>query len=86
MSNLYRLRDKKIEQEFNTGEFWTKMLFWKSKNYLMGTATPGKGKTDTDISSMGLAYLHAYSILDVATIDGNKLVQIRNPWGNETEW
>ena len=24
--------------------------------------------------------------MDVATIDGHNLIQLRNPWGNDTEW
>ena len=48
----YKLRDKEIEQMFNTGELWTKMLFWRSKNYLMGAGSPSG--SDTDVSPMGI--------------------------------
>ena len=68
----YKLRDKEIEQMFNTGELWTKMLFWRAKNYLMGAGSPAG--SDTDVSPMGIVQGHAYSILDVATIDGHNLV------------
>ena len=50
----------------------------------MGAGSP-QG-SDSDISSLGIVYGHAYSVLDVAVIDGHKLVQLRNPWGNQTEW
>lgn len=69
---------------FNTGELWNKMLFWRAKNYLMGAGSPSG--SDADISSLGIVQGHAYSILDVATIDGNNLIQLRNPWGGDTEW
>lgn len=78
------LRNKEIEEQYNTGELWSKMIFWKSKNYLMGAGSPSG--SDSDVSSMGIVQGHAYSILDVALIDGHKLVQLRNPWGNQTEW
>ena len=64
----------------NTGELWAKLLFWKSKNYLMGCGSPSG--SDSDVSSLGIVQGHAYSILDVAMIDGHKLMQLRNPWGN----
>ena len=44
----WSLRDKKVEQMFNTGELWNKMKFWRSRNYLMGAGSP-PGK-DTDVS------------------------------------
>ena len=69
---------------FNTGELWTKMLFWRSRSYLMGAGSPPG--SDSDVSPLGIVQGHAYSILDVATIDGHNLVQLRNPWGDETEW
>ena len=68
----------------NTGEFWNKLLFWRAKNYLMGAGSPAG--SDSDVSSLGIVQGHAYSILDVATIDGNNLVQLRNPWGDDAEW
>jgi len=34
---------------------------------------------------MGIVEGHAYSVLDCQDIDGNQLVQLRNPWGS-SEW
>jgi len=48
------------------------MQFWRAKNYLMGAGSPSG--SDSDISPMGIVQGHAYSILDVATIDGHNLV------------
>ena len=48
------------------------MLFWRQKNYLMGAGSPAGD--DTDISPLGIVQGHAYSILDVVTVDGNNLV------------
>ena len=50
----------------------------------MGAGSPPG--SDSDVSPLGIVQGHAYSILDVATIDGHNLVQLRNPWGDETEW
>lgn len=50
----------------------------------MGAGSPSG--SDTDVSPLGIVQGHAYSILDTAEIDGVKLIQLRNPWGDETEW
>jgi hypothetical protein len=42
--------------------------------------------SDSNTSAMGIVQGHAYSILDVLDLDGAKLIQLRNPWGNEVEW
>jgi hypothetical protein len=55
------------------------MLNFRENNFLMGAASPGG--SDKDKSGLGVVYGHAYSVMDVAIIDGNKLLQMRNPWG-----
>jgi hypothetical protein len=42
--------------------------------------------SDAVVNDMGIAFGHAYSILDVFEVEENKLLQIRNPWGTATEW
>ena len=42
------------------------------------------GGSDQKFDWNGLAYGHAYSILDAVELtDGTKLLQVRNPWGHE---
>jgi len=60
------------------------MQFYRQKNYLMGAGSPSGD--DSEVSDLGIVMGHAYSILDVAEIDGHNLIQLRNPWGDETEW
>ena len=69
---------------FLFSELWEKLVFWTNKNYLLGAGSPSG--SDTDISPLGIVQGHAYSILDVCEIEGTKLIQLRNPWGDETEW
>jgi hypothetical protein len=59
------------------------MVEMRAANYLMGAASPAG--SDKDKSSLGVVFGHAYSVMDVAVVDGVKLVQLRNPWG-QTEW
>lgn len=49
---------------------------------IMGAmSAPGSDSENTD----GIVHGHAYSILNVAEVEGVKLVQMRNPWGS-FEW
>jgi Calpain family cysteine protease len=50
----------------------------------MGAGSPAG--SDSDVSNMGIVQGHAYSLLDVCEVEGNKLIQLRNPWGEATEW
>jgi len=67
-----------------SGDFWQKLVFWNQSNYLIGAGSPVG--SDSDVSDMGIVQGHAYSVLDVYEVEGNKLIQLRNPWGEETEW
>jgi S-formylglutathione hydrolase FrmB len=50
---------------------------------MVGSASLARG-SDT-VSPLGIAQMHAYSVLDACEVEGNKLLQLRNPWGR-TEW
>ncbi|CDW72149.1 dek1-calpain-like protein [Stylonychia lemnae] len=80
----YDLKDQSVKRMNTTGQFWEKLKQWNSKNYLMGAGSP-QG-SDADISRLGIVQGHAYSILDVFEVEGIKLLQLRNPWGDRTEW
>jgi calpain, invertebrate len=51
---------------------------------MLGCSSPAG--SDTHTSSLGIVRGHAYSVLDAHEVEGNKLVQVRNPWGDEHEW
>ncbi|OLP88566.1 Calpain-type cysteine protease ADL1 [Symbiodinium microadriaticum] len=77
------LHDKAARKEINDGTMWAKLLSLAKDGHLLGCGS-GSGK-DTDISDMGIVKGHAYSILRVEEVEGNRLLQLRNPWGS-TEW
>ena len=66
-------------------ELWNLFQTWtKEDNYILSAGSP-PGSND-DITELGIVMGHAYSILDVCDVDGTKLIQLRNPWGNSSEW
>lgn len=80
-----QLTDDEVQEQYQSGELWeTLVSYVESGMYLLGCGSPAG--SDKDVSPMGIAFGHAYSILDVWELEGIKLIQIRNPWGSETEW
>ena len=64
------------------GMLWKLLVSNHKAGYMMGAGTP-QG-SDRDVIQ-GIAQGHAYSILDVRDVQGERLLQLRNPWGR-TEW
>ncbi|GFR92839.1 calpain-D [Elysia marginata] len=62
---------------------WAKLLSCRDLKFLMGASCGGgtMKANNEEFSQMGLRARHAYSILDVQDLEGNKLIQLRNPWG-----
>ncbi|KAJ4462480.1 putative Calpain-type cysteine protease ADL1 [Paratrimastix pyriformis] len=73
------MKDPAIKKQIVTGSFWAKLVGFRDAGYLLGAGSP-EGK-DTDVSSLGIVQGHAYSILAVQEEDGNRLIRLRNPWG-----
>jgi len=55
------------------------------RNYLMGCSVDSTGIVEEKMDN-GLVKGHAYSVTGVAVVNGNSLIRVRNPWGNEREW
>lgn len=58
---------------------WAKLLSVKDAGFLMGASS---NNSDENLSSFGLVGNHAYSILDLKQYKDNRLIKMRNPWGN----
>ena len=69
-------------------EIWNKMIYSRDKGYVMTAGTSGD-VTNLDIEEVGLSPGHAYTVLGVHELQGprglEKVVRLRNPWGNG-EW
>ncbi|KAK8840135.1 hypothetical protein M9Y10_031073 [Tritrichomonas musculus] len=79
----YDMQDMKTKEMVQNGTMWKMLLKWYQEgNFLCTGSNAG---SDTDTNPQGIVYGHAYTILQVVEIFGNKLIQLRNPWGNG-EW
>ena len=69
-------------------EIWNKMIESQKKGYVMTAGTSGD-VSNLNIEEVGLSPGHAYTVLGVHELDGSrgreKVVRLRNPWGNG-EW
>ena len=69
-------------------EIWNKMIESQKKGFVMTAGTSGD-VSNLDIEEVGLSPGHAYTVLGVHELDGprgkEKVVRLRNPWGNG-EW
>jgi len=64
------------------------MIKFDNDGYLISASTPGEDRwtgTNNKRPDGGLVPGHAYSVIKVAEAKGNRLLNIRNPWG-QFEW
>ena len=53
------------------------------KRYLLAASIDGNREEEL---VNGLITGHAYSIVGIYKVNDEKLIKLRNPWGNEKEW
>ncbi|KAH3756321.1 calpain-15 [Pelomyxa schiedti] len=74
----------RLQQE----NLWFKLLEAKAANQLFGCSSRKETQAEKDaglrLENEGIVSLHAYGILDVRNVAGNKLLLLRNPWGSFT--
>ncbi|MCJ1421172.1 calpain 2, (m II) large subunit [Xylographa parallela] len=67
-------------------QLWNEGLLRVNKEFLFGAATRGYNHSDpNEEGRQGIEDNHAYSILRAVNYKNNRLLLVKNPWG-ETEW
>ena len=65
----------------NKDLLWQEIFEGEKKNYMM-TAGTTKNTNDFKLQKIGLTPGHAYTVLGVLEINNEKVIKLRNPWGN----
>eukprot|EP01087_Luapelamoeba_hula_P002002 TRINITY_DN1177_c0_g3_i2.p1 TRINITY_DN1177_c0_g3~~TRINITY_DN1177_c0_g3_i2.p1 ORF type:complete len:501 (-),score=64.43 TRINITY_DN1177_c0_g3_i2:91-1593(-) len=65
-------------------KLWQRLKWYKDEGWLMGTSISRDGAAEGS-AGHGLLIKHAYSIIDLREVSGEKIIRLRNPWGN-TDW
>jgi hypothetical protein len=69
-------------------EFWAKLVQFDADNNLMTLASPGKdvySEAQGPSDDFGIVGGHAYTLMAAKDVEGIKMCQVRNPWG-DFEW
>ncbi|KAL8809525.1 MAG: hypothetical protein Q9223_003033 [Gallowayella weberi] len=75
----------------DTDKFWSDEIMKVNDQFLFGCATgrfdkwQGSADAEEKEARKGVIRMHAYSIMESKEIKGERLLRIRNPWG-DTEW
>lgn len=83
ISEVISFSSKEFGEMKNNGTFWEKLLESVENKYLI--AASSNGSSDSIQTDLGIVQGHAYAVLDVEEIEGIRLIQLRNPWG-DSEW
>ncbi|CAG0891863.1 unnamed protein product [Darwinula stevensoni] len=65
---------------------WAQLVSSREAGFLMGAGCGAESRNirEEEYNHMGLSSRHAYSVLDVQDIGGERLVRMRNPWGHSS--
>uniref|UniRef100_A0A0G4HDS7 Calpain catalytic domain-containing protein n=1 Tax=Chromera velia CCMP2878 TaxID=1169474 RepID=A0A0G4HDS7_9ALVE len=87
LEEYFRLNQTSISDDNRDGDqFFSELCQYDDANFLMGASIVGNSRYPEHRRPDGLVEGHAYTLLAAFEAEGVKLVQLRNPWGNSTEW
>lgn len=72
-----------LSEDIDREDLWKRIMFWDKKHYVIVTGS--KGTSEVKIS-VGIIQGHAYTIINAHEINGEKVLEMRNPWGDKNEW
>ncbi|CAG0891864.1 unnamed protein product [Darwinula stevensoni] len=74
------------EETLEPDLIWAKLASSREAGFLIGASCGGGSKnvSEEEYKRMGLSSSHAYSVLDVQIVGGERLLRMRNPWGHSS--
>lgn len=72
-----------LEEGIDKMDLWKRIRYWDDKQYVIVTGS--KGSNEVKIA-VGIIQGHAYTIIDAHEIKGERVLEMRNPWGDKNEW
>jgi calpain-15 len=87
-STNYDFTKPSVIKMIENGDLFKEMIRFDEQGYLLSASTPGEDRwtgKNAEVPAGGLVPGHAYSVIQVREALGNRLVNIRNPWGR-FEW
>lgn len=79
----FNLLSEDIQMKIADNSLWEKMKDYSDKRFFMGAGSLPKEFMPSP--NLGVVPTHAYAILEVIECDNNKLIELKNPWG-ESFW
>ncbi|KAK6617934.1 hypothetical protein RUM43_014163 [Polyplax serrata] len=76
-----RMAIRKSEEEFNATSVFNMLEERYRNGHCLGTVATGT-LSDVEAERTGLVPTHAYAILNIKTVKGIKLMQLKNPWSH----
>lgn len=76
-----RVSIRASEPDFNADALFDKLLSRLHKGDVLVTVATGE-MTEAEADRSGLVPTHAYAVLDVRTVKGVRLLQLKNPWSH----
>ncbi len=59
---------------------------YRKNGYILGAGTGDSNLVDKEVQDMGIVFDSAYTIYDVRSVNGHRLIKLRNPPGDHDEW
>lgn len=67
-------------------QLWEKLQRFAKNGFLMGCGTIANNAANAELMDSGLVFGACYAVYQVRSVDGHKLLQLRNPPGDHGEW
>jgi calpain-15 len=87
-TGCFLFENSRVKDMISSGEFWNFMKIVDDEGGLLAACTQGNDKFtegEGPDSKCGLVPGHSYTVIKLREVNGHKLLNIRNPWG-EFEW